>query len=115
MSLKSEGKATLDSILSLLSHEFFGVQLERQRAEEYLDEMRQEGSVIFLGDQIKLSQETEKQIDDYGKNATELITSHERSFVERVSQKVARELSAEESTVLRDCYYQFILQLVSNM
>jgi len=103
----------LVEILRLIESQFFGVKLETEIAEKYMEQLQEEGIVKAEGGRYLLREENRSQIENYSRDALALVSSCETNFIEDAKEKSARDISAEESEKLRDCFYQFIVQLIS--
>lgn len=104
--------AGLDKILEIIEKEFFGIKLPENVAEEYLKQLEEENIVKAVNGSHLLEERERIQIDNYSKNALTLVSSCESSFLENVRQRVG-DISEGDVEMLRDCFYRFIMLLVS--
>jgi hypothetical protein len=110
---KNPDKKGLDGILDLIEKQFFGIRLEKEVAEEYLRQLENEGLVNVENGEYTLQEEKRCQIENYSKAALALVSSCETNFIEDVKQKHAKMISSENIEKLKNCFYQFITNLVS--
>jgi predicted nucleic-acid-binding protein len=103
----------LVEILKLIESQFFGVRLETEIAEKYMKQLQEEGIVKTEGRRYLLREENKSQIENYSKDALALVSSCETDFIEDVKEKSAIDIPTEEIEKLKNCFYQFIVQLIS--
>jgi len=106
-------KITLDNILDIIKKQFFGVMLEKKVAEEYLQQLKEEGTVKAENGKYILEDGKKSQIESYSRNALTVLSSCETRFVENVKQKMGVDISKEDNEVLTDCFYKFVIDLIS--
>jgi len=103
----------LDGILDLIEKQFFGIKLEKEAAEKYMKQLEEEGLVKSENGRYRLQEEERSQIENYSKDALALVSSCETNFIEDIKEKNAKDISPEDIETLKNCFYQFIVQLVS--
>lgn len=103
----------LDGILDLIEKQFFGIKLEKEAAEKYMKQLEEEGLVKSENGRYLLQEEERSQIENYSKDALALVSSCETNFIEDIKEKNAKDISPEDIETLKNCFYQFIVQLVS--
>lgn len=100
-------------ILEIIKKQFFGIKLDEEIADEYLEELKKEGNLTVENGTFSLSENKKSQLEDYSKNTLNILFSCEGKFTETVAQNYGRKIPNEDNQTLIDCYYNFVLKLVS--
>jgi len=103
----------LDGILDLIEKQFFGIKLEKEFAEKCMKQLEEEGLINSENGRYLLQEEKRSQIENYSKNALALVSSCETNFIEDAKDKSLKDVSPEDIEKLENCFYQFIVQLIS--
>jgi len=101
---------TLNETLGIIEQQFFGIELERDIAEKFLNQLvLQEGTVSVEQGRYFLDAERRSQIEDYAKKTLSLISSTEEKIWQDVSKTYGKAVSAADRETLISCFYQFII------
>lgn len=103
----------LDGILNLIEKQFFGIKLEKEAAGECMKQLEEEGLVKSENGRYLLEEGERSRMENYSKSALALVSLCEVNFIEDVKEKSAKEISPQDIETLKNCFYQFILHLVS--
>jgi predicted nucleic acid-binding protein len=113
LSAKTDQKTNIENVLKLIEDQFFGVKLELDTALVYLKQLRDEGIVTIVEKQILLREDVKTHIEEYSKKTLSLVSSYEAEFIKKVFEKAKETATQENIALLKDCYYQFVVEIVS--